>query len=428
MGRLMVRTKSEALFARACQVLPGGVNSPVRAFVGLGVPPLVVAKGKGAKIWDLDGNSYIDYCGSWGALILGHANPAVVRATTQQIKLGSSFGITTAVEEALARRVIGHLPSIEKIRFVSSGTEATMSALRLARAYTGKNLIVKFEGNYHGHADGLLTGAGSGVLHILPSSPGIPIEMVQSTRTLPFNEVELVRSFLRKNEVAAVILEPVAGNMGVVPAAQKFLEMLRVETKKMGALLIFDEVITGFRVGLQGAQGYFGIEPDLTCLGKIVGGGFPAAAFGGKREIMDLLAPQGQVYQAGTLSGNPVAMRAGEAALIEIEKPGFYKALEEKTRLLTDPISHLIQKRKMKAHLAQIGSMFSLFFGVMDVQSKDDLKNLDHARFNRFFSYLLERGVYLSPSPYETCFVSSAHTEADLLYTQKQIIQFLQED
>ena len=420
------REKSQALFARACEVLPGGVNSPVRAFVGLDVAPLVVAKGKGSRIWDLDGHSYIDYCGSWGALILGHAPRSVVKAATQQIKLGSTFGITTAVEESLARRIIGHLPSIEKIRFVSSGTEATMSALRLARGYTGKSLILKFEGNYHGHADGLLTGAGSGVSHLPPGSPGIPEEMVRSTRSLSYNDVEGTRAFLRKNpDLAAVILEPIAGNIGVIPATREFLEMLREETKKIGAVLIFDEVITGFRVGLQGAQGYFGIIPDLTCLGKIVGGGFPAAAFGGRREIMDCLAPQGKVYQAGTLSGNPVAMRAGEATLTEIEKRGFYEELEEKTRLLTDPIEQLIQKRDLKAHLARVGSMFSLFFGVTHARSKSDLKDLDLPLFNRFFSYLLERGVYFSPSPYETSFVSSAHTEADLLYTRKVIIEFL---
>jgi len=423
---MISRKKSKELFSKASEVLPGGVNSPVRAFVGLGVAPLVVEKGKRDRIWDVDGNSYIDYCGSWGALILGHAPSPIVKAATKQVKLGSTFGITTAVEESLARRVVGHLPSMEKIRFVSSGTEATMSALRLARAYAGKSLILKFEGNYHGHSDQLLTGAGSGVSHLPPGSAGIPKEMVQATRSLPYNDIEAARMLLRTNsEIAAVILEPIAGNMGLVPATPAFLQMLREETKRAGAVLIFDEVISGFRVGLRGAQGYYGIEPDLTCLGKIVGGGFPAAAFGGKREIMDMLAPQGGVYQAGTLSGNPVAMCAGVATLAAIENPSFYQELEEKTLLLTEPVKRAIQRRGIKAHLAQIGSMFSLFFGVTKVESKEDLKDLDHALFNRFFSYLLERGVYISPSPYETSFVSSAHTEAHLRYTQRLITAFI---
>lgn len=425
---MISRKKSEELFAKACEVLPGGVNSPVRAFVGLGVAPLVVAKGKGDLIWDLDGNSYIDYCGSWGALILGHAHPRVVKAAVGQVKQGSSFGITTAVEEALARRIIKHLPSIEKIRFVSSGTEATMSALRLARGYTGKSIIVKFEGNYHGHADLLITGAGSGIQHLPVGSPGVPQEMVKLTRSLAYNDTNETRRLLRENaQIAAVIVEPIAGNMGLVPAEPAFLQMLREETKRAGALLIFDEVITGFRVGLQGAQGHYGIEPDLTCLGKIVGGGFPAAAFGGKKEIMERLAPQGDVYQAGTLSGNPVAMHAGEATLAAIESPCFYADLEGRTRLLTEPIREAIRKKGMKAHLAQVGSMFSLFFGVSDVKSQADLKNLDRDLFHKLFRYALEQGVYLSPSPYETCFVSSAHTIEHLAHTAALICRFIKE-
>ncbi|MBI2743379.1 MAG: glutamate-1-semialdehyde 2,1-aminomutase [Chlamydiales bacterium] len=423
---MTARKKSEALFERACKVMPGGVNSPVRAFFGLEMTPLVVQRGLGDRIWDEDERSYIDFCSSWGSLILGHVHAEVAKAAISQISLGSSFGITTAIEERFATQITTHLPSIEKLRFVSSGTEATMSALRLARGYTGKDLIVKFDGNYHGHADHLLIGAGSGVSYLPPGSAGVPVEMVRFTRSLRYNDLYSVRKFLSENcNVAAVILEPIAANMGLVPATIEFLQMLREETRKSGALLIFDEVVTGFRVGLGGVQEASGIQPDLTCLAKIIGGGFPAAAFGGRREIMDRLAPLGDVYQAGTLSGNPVAMAAGLAVLNELEKPGFYQELERKTRLLTDPIAELIRKKNINVYLAQRGSMFSLFFGVKSVSSKEDLKTLDHAQFRRFFSFLFERGIYLSPSAYETCFVSSAHTEEHLLYTQQQICDFL---
>jgi glutamate-1-semialdehyde 2,1-aminomutase len=421
------RKKSEELFKKACQVLPGGVNSPVRAFVGLGVTPLIVEKGKGDTIWDIDGHAYVDFCCSWGALILGHAKDTVVKAATAQIEKGSSFGITTPVEEALASRITEHVITIEKLRFVSSGTEATMSAIRLARAYTRKSLLLKFNGNYHGHSDFLLTGAGSGVTHLLPSCPGIPKEVVQSTLSARFNDVEGVRKLLRSQPgIAAVILEPIAGNMGLVPASCEFLTMLREETKKCGALLIFDEVISGFRTGLEGAQGDYDIEPDLTCLGKIIGGGFPAAAFGGRREIMDLLAPNGQVYQAGTLSGNPVAMSAGLATLLELEKPRFYESLQEKTLRFLDPIQDLIQKKNVAIYLSTYRSMFSFFFGVSSVSSQEDVKEIDKELFSQFFSYLLERGIYLSPSPYEVNFISSAHTEENLSYVQKCICEFIE--
>lgn len=423
---MTARKKSEALFEKACKVLPGGVNSPVRAFFGLDMTPLVVERGAGDTIWDADARSYIDFCGSWGSLILGHVNPEVRDAAIHQIERGSSFGITTAIEESLATRITQHLPSIEKIRFVSSGTEAVMSALRVARGFTGRDLIVKFDGNYHGHADHLLIGAGSGVSYLPPGSAGVPEEMVRFTRSLKYNDVEGVRKFLSENDnIAAVILEPIAANMGLVPASIEFLQMLREETKRAGILLIFDEVVTGFRVGLQGVQGLYGIQPDLTCLAKIIGGGFPAAAFGGRREIMDKLAPLGDVYQAGTLSGNPVAMRAGLAVLDQLERPDFYKELERKTRAFIAPIAELIKKKGIRAHLAQEGSMFCLFFGVESVRSRDDLKGLDHALFKRFFTFLFEKGIYLSPSPYETCFISSAHTEEHLKYASDQISAFL---
>ena len=423
---MLTRTKSAQLFAEACEVMPGGVSSPVRAFTGLGVAPLVVEKGRGDTIWDVDGNAYIDYCMSWGALILGHADPGVVAAASKQMGEGSSFGITTRVEAQMAQEVLSLVPSIEKIRFVSSGTEATMSAIRLARAFAEKPLLLKFSGNYHGHSDQLLTGAGSGVSHLPPGSPGIPDEMVRSTLSLRYNDLEAARTLLRNHPaIGAVILEPIAANMGLVSGSSPFLKMLRDECTKRKIVLIFDEVVSGFRMGLSGAQGHFGITPDLTCLGKIIGGGFPAAAFGGKKEIMEHLAPQGKVYQAGTLSGNPVAMRAGLTTLQAIQQPHFYNTLEEKTRRLVEPVSQALQKKGLKAHLSHAGSMFSLFFGIGEPKCQEDLEKLDKALFKRLFAYLLERGIYLSPSPYETCFVSSAHTEEHLDYTAKVMCAFI---
>ncbi|MFS8563015.1 MAG: glutamate-1-semialdehyde 2,1-aminomutase [Rhabdochlamydiaceae bacterium] len=386
------RLLSQKNYAASCALIPGGVNSPVRAFPGLDMTPLVAFKGAGSRVWDLDGYSYIDFCGSWGALILGHAHPAVVEAAHEQLKRGSTFGISTPFEEAIARCVITHIPSIEKVRFVSSGTEATMTAVRLARGYTHKNVIVKFDGNYHGHADGFLVNAGSGVtnLNLTSSSKGIPSDLVKNTVSLPYNDIETCRQFLRTHkDVAAVLLEPIAGNMGVVPASQAFIEMLRVETTNSSSLLIFDEVMSGFRVGLHGAQALYGIHPDLTCLGKIVGGGFPAAAFGGKREIMDCLAPLGEVYQAGTLSGNPVAMQAGLATLQEIEKPGFYEELERKTNLLTKPIQEKINRNNIPACINQVGSMFTLF---LDIPMFPQKPNLMKRPIKLFLSIFLKRG------------------------------------
>lgn len=425
------RQQSDKIYQRSTKVIPGGVNSPVRAFYGLDVVPLIVERGEGDTIWDVDGNAYIDYCCSWGSLILGHAHPRIVEATKQQIMKGSSFGIATELEMEIAETVAQRVPSIDMVRFVSSGTEATMSALRLARGYTGRDIIVKFNGNYHGHSDCLLAKAGSGVSVLEESSSaGVPFDIVKMTASLPYNDVALVREFLRRHadDVAAVILEPIAGNMGTIPASKEFLEMLREETEKIGAVLIFDEVICGFRVHFAGAQALFGITPDLTCLGKIVGGGYPAAAFGGKKEIMETIAPLGPVYQAGTLSGNPVAMCAGLHTLWETAKEGFYEELQRKTDLLLDPIAAFIEERELPVVLHRIGSMFTLFFGVEKVERREDLDNFDDALFPRFFSYLLERGIYFAPSPFEACFVSIAHSDEHLHHTRETILEFLREN
>ena len=396
-----LRPISEQIYASACAVIPGGVNSPVRAFRSLNMTPLIVASGQGDSITDVDGNTYIDYCGSWGALILGHAPAPVVRAATEQLQLGSSYGATAPIEVALAEKILSHLPHVEKIRFVSSGTEAVMSAVRLAKGFTKRTTVVKFVGNYHGHSDVLLTEALS----------------------LPYNDSAAAQEFFRSHsDIAAVVLEPIAGNMGVVPASPEFLQMLRAETKKCGALLIFDEVISGFRVGLQGAQGLYGISPDLSCFGKIIGGGFPAAAFGGRQEIMDCLAPLGTVFQAGTLSGNPIAMRAGLATLREIEQPGFYEALQEKTDLLIRPIQDEIERRQLPACLQAVGSMFTLFFGPREVTCKQPL---DEERFRHFFHFMFERGIFIPPCAYEAWFISSAHTREHLEKTRDLILEYL---
>lgn len=419
------RKRSEAIYLSSCQVIPGGVNSPVRSFPGLSLTPLIAAKGKGDIIWDVDNETYIDFCCGWGSLILGHAKEHLVKAVQEQVALGSSFGLATESEELLAKKIISHMPSMQKLRFVSSGTEATMSALRLSRGFTRKPYIVKFDGNYHGHSDGLLVRAGSGVAHIneQASSKGIPEEMVKYTLSLPFNDVEKCAEILRKrDDIAAVIIEPIAGNMGVVPASLEFLAMLREETAKKNVVLIFDEVISGFRVGLQGAQGLYQIEPDLTCLGKIIGGGFPAAAFGGRADIMNLVAPLGEVYQAGTLSGNPIAMRAGLETLLEIEKEGFYPALEKKTVDFLAPIEQAI---KGKGCIQRQGSMFTLFLGPEKVESLQDLQQGNQEEFKRLFCYLFERGIYIPPSPHEAWFISSAHTDNNLKHAQETLLHFL---
>lgn len=407
--------------------MPGGVNSPVRAFKGLGLPPLVVKEGRGDLLIDVDEKRYIDFCQGWGSLILGHSPPSVVAALQEQLVKGTSFGIATPYEMLLAEKIVSHMPSLQKIRFLSSGTEATMSAIRLARGFTDRSFIVKFDGHFHGHVDALLIQAGSGV-YGLPkaSSLGVPREVAQLTLSLPFNDVEGCRCRLRAmKELAAVIVEPVAGNMGVVSAKSSFLQMLREETKRQGALLIFDEVITGFRMGLKGAQGHFGIEPDLTCLGKVIGGGLPAAAVGGRAEVMDLLAPLGGVYQAGTLSGNPLAMCAGRATLCEVEKKGFYDVLNEKTEEFLLPMRELVRKKGLPLLIQSTHSFFTFFFGVTKVESRADLLELDEARFRDFFTFLFKRGIYLSPSAYEAHFLSSAHTKEHLAYAQAHIMAYL---
>jgi glutamate-1-semialdehyde 2,1-aminomutase len=407
--------------------MPGGVNSPVRAFKELDMTPLIVKEGRGDTLIDVDDNAYTDFCCSWGSLILGHAPTTVIHTVQEQLRRGTSFGIATPYEKILAEQIIRHLPSIDMIRFVSSGTEAVMSALRLARGFTGKERIVKFNGHYHGHLDSLLIQAGSGATHLpQASSSGIPVETTRQTLSLPFNDTATCRQCIRsQKDIAAVIVEPVAGNMGVVPAKQEFLEMLREETASQGTLLIFDEVITGFRVGLQGAQGHYGITPDLTCLGKVIGGGFPVAAFGGRKEIMEMLAPLGSVYQAGTLSGNPLAMCAGIQTLAEISTPSFYPTLHARTAAFLAPIHQLIQEKKLPVTLNAIGSMFTLFFGPRTVESKEDLNQLDKTRFKQFFHTLFEQGIYFSPSPYEANFLSSAHTDEHLSHAQEVIHSFL---
>jgi glutamate-1-semialdehyde 2,1-aminomutase len=392
---------------------------------------LIVERGTGDLIFDVDGKQFIDFCCSWGALILGHAHAEIVRAVTEQMQKGSSFGITTEIEQKIASEVVALVPSIEKLRFVSSGTEAVMTAIRLAKGFTERSKIVKFTGHYHGHSDALLIQAGSGVASLNPiaTSKGVNLSTIADTICLPFNDFQAVRSFFHlkpiADQVAAVILEPVAGNMGVVTAEEGFLQMLREETARVGALLIFDEVITGFRLGLSGAQGLFGIDPDLSCLGKVIGGGFPVAAVGGKGRILDCLAPLGQVYQAGTLSGNPVAMRAGLETLYIVKKGGFYEELKRKTDLLTIPIQEALKKTGADACLQQYGSMFTLFFGLKKVRSKEDLKQLDEKRFIHFFKHLFERGIYLSPSSHEACFISSAHTEEHIHYTANTIVNYI---
>jgi glutamate-1-semialdehyde 2,1-aminomutase len=424
-----LRTITEQLYRDSCALMPGGVNSPVRSFTGMGLTPLMVKEGKGDTVIDVDGHAYVDFCQSWGALILGHADGRIVKKASEQLTRGSSFGIATPYEKELAEALTRHFPSMQKLRFVSSGTEAAMSAIRLARGYTGKSTIVKFNGHFHGHSDSLLIRAGSGAAHLpQASSQGIPQELVKLTVSLPFNDVEACRQFLRsRSDIAAVLVEPVAGNMGVVPAKKKFLEMLREETEKQGAVLIFDEVITGFRVGLQGAQGHYGIIPDLTCLGKIIGGGFPAAAFGGKKEIMEMIAPLGGVYQAGTLSGNPLAMCAGAETLKIIEQPDFHPRLNEKTEQFLEPMREMILQKKLPVAIQSAGSMFTFFFGVEKVESKEDLCSLDEARFKHFFRTLFEQGIYLSPSAHEAHFLCEAHTEENLERAQLAILTYFEE-
>lgn len=408
---------SKRLFARAQRSIPGGVNSPVRAFGSVGGVPRFIVRGRGACIVDADGNEYLDYVGSWGPLILGHADPGVMRAVRAAAANGTSFGAPTELEIELAEAVRKLMPSIERVRMVSSGTEATMSALRLARAATGRERVMKFDGCYHGHVDSLLVGAGSGVATLgIPGSPGVPKAFVDSTILVPFNDVSAVSDAFRRwgDEIACVIVEPVAGNMGFVPPVPGFLEGLRAQCDASGALLIFDEVMTGFRVALGGAQAVFGVRPDLSCLGKVVGGGLPAAAYGGRADLMMQIAPAGPVYQAGTLSGNPLAMAAGIETLRRISAKGFYERLAERTRALTDGLARLAAEAGVAFTSDSLGGMFGFFFHPGPVRNFEDAKKSHPTRFRAFFQAMLEAGVYLAPSSFEAGFVSSAHRPADI--------------
>jgi glutamate-1-semialdehyde 2,1-aminomutase len=407
-----------SLYTEACKYIPGGVNSPVRAFRGVGGEPIFLQKAAGARVTAADGRSFIDYVGSWGPMILGHAHPKVIAEVQRVAADGLSFGAPTELETRLARRVIELMPSMELVRFVSSGTEATMSAIRLARGFTGRDTIVKFEGCYHGHSDSLLIKAGSGALTLgVPTSPGVPRALAAHTVTLDFNDAAGVRSAFREigGQIACVIVEPVAGNMNCVPPAPGFLETLRTECDRAGALLIFDEVMTGFRVALGGAQSLYGVRPDLTTLGKIIGGGMPVGAFGGRRDIMQRLAPLGPVYQAGTLSGNPVAMAAGLATLDLISTPGFHQRLQATTDALIRGLAGAAAAAGVPLATNQVCGMFGLFFSAdAHVNSYAKVMACDAERFRRFFHGMLGAGVYLAPSAYEAGFVSAAHTPADI--------------
>lgn len=405
------------ILERAFKSLVGGVNSPVRAFQSVGGAPLIAERASGAHLWDADGREYIDFIGSWGALILGHANPVIVAAIQEQAALGTSYGMTTELEVELAERIARAIPSLEKTRFVSSGTEATMSATRLARGFTKRDFILKFEGCYHGHADSFLSEAGSGLATLgIASSPGVPEALAALTLNAPYNDLGAVEKLFaaHPNKIAAVIVEPVAANMGVVPPETGFLGGLREITRRAGTLLIFDEVITGFRLCYGGAQSLYKIEPDLTTLGKIIGGGLPVAAYGGRAEIMNHVAPLGAVYQAGTLSGNPLAMRAGIEALKQLEKPGFYDALNKKAERFVEELRGEIREAGVAAQVNSCGSLATLFFSETPVRNYADAKKSDTRSFAAFFRAMLERGILLAPSQFEALFISAAHTEADL--------------
>jgi glutamate-1-semialdehyde 2,1-aminomutase len=407
-----------SLYTEACKVIPGGVNSPVRAFRGVGGEPIFFAKAKGPHVWSADGRQFIDYVGSWGPMILGHADPAVIRAVQETAENGLSFGAPTALETVVARRIIEIVPSIELVRMVSSGTEATMSAIRLARGYTGRNKIIKFEGCYHGHSDSLLVKAGSGALTLgVPTSPGVPPELAAHTVTLTYNDAAQVRAAFAEfgGEVACVIVEPIAGNMNCIPPVPGFLETLREECTRHGAVLIFDEVMTGFRVARGGAQELYGIRPDLTTLGKIVGGGMPVGAFGGRREIMEHIAPLGPVYQAGTLSGNPVAMAAGLATLDGLSVPGFHAKLAVTTERLVTGLGEAARSAGVPLATNHVCGMFGLFFtDAAQVTSYAQATACNVERFKRFFHGMLDQGVYLAPSAFEAGFVSAAHTDREI--------------
>ena len=410
-------TKSEEIFAAAQKLMPGGVSSQVRAFKSVGGQPIVFDRVKGAYIWDVDGNQYIDYVGTWGPAICGHAHPDVINALHEALEKGTSFGAPSLLENVLAEMVIDAVPSIEMVRFVNSGTEACMAVLRLMRAFTQRDKIIKFEGCYHGHADMFLVKAGSGVATLgLPDSPGVPKSATSNTLTAPYNDLEAVKALFEENpdEIAGVILEPVVGNAGFIPPDAGFLEGLRLITQEHGALLVFDEVMTGFRIAYGGAQERFDIKPDLTTLGKIIGGGLPVGAYGGREDIMSMVAPAGPVYQAGTLSGNPLAMTAGIKTLELLQKPGTYEYLDRITKKLADGMLQIAQETGHAACGGQISGMFGFFFTEGPVHNYEDAKKCDLVKFSRFHRGMLERGVYLAPSQFEAGFTSFAHTEADV--------------
>jgi glutamate-1-semialdehyde 2,1-aminomutase len=413
-------TRNEELFARAQKTIPGGVNSPVRAFRSVGGAPRFFARGEGAYVWDADGKRYIDYVCSWGPLILGHAEPDTVRAVQEVAARGLSFGAPIESEIELAELLVKLVPSMEMVRLVSSGTEATMSAIRLARGFTGRDAIVKFEGCYHGHGDSLLVKAGSGLLTFgNPSSSGVPADLAQHTLVLDYNDpAQLADAFAKHGDkIACVIVEAVAGNMNLIAPKPEFLKAMRELCTKHGAVLIFDEVMTGFRVGLGSAQGLYGIKPDLSTFGKVVGGGMPLGAFGGRRDIMEKIAPLGPVYQAGTLSGNPLSVAAGLATMKKIQAPGFYEALTAKTKSLVDGLAGSARKRGVKFSAQSVGGMFGLYFASTPPTSFAEVMKCDKDAFNRFFHAMLEKGVYLAPSAFEAGFVSAAHSDADIAAT-----------
>jgi glutamate-1-semialdehyde 2,1-aminomutase len=416
----MQTERSRTLFEESRKVIPGGVNSPVRACKSVGTMPRFIQRAEGCRLFDADGNAYIDYVGSWGPMILGHRHPAVIRAIQEVLERGTSFGAPTDLELELADRVVEAVPSVEMVRMVNSGTEATMSAIRLARGATGRDIVIKFDGCYHGHADMLLVDAGSGVATLnIPGSPGVPASVIQHTLSLPYNDSDAVRAVMAEkgDKVAAIIVEPVAGNMGMVPPRAGFLEALREVTRQSGSLLIFDEVMTGFRVAYGGAQSLYGIQPDLSCFGKIIGGGMPVGAYGGSKDIMSQIAPEGSVYQAGTLSGNPVAMAAGLATLAQLRQPGVYETLEDRSRRLSEGLAAAARGQGVPMTFNRVGSMLGMFFTDQAVEDFETAKKSNLDQFGQYYRHMLDAGVYLAPSQFEAGFVSLAHDDAAIEQT-----------